>query len=349
MNGQNRRHFIQKLSAVTVLGSGLLAGCRSPGPGPSETPTAEKSVPDDIGVGVYLGDESALEPWEEWFGRTVDYYSFDVPRDGWDDYRVENMLFEAPIEQIAAERDIVVTAKMFPPPVSTLSAVAGGDHAEQHREFGRSLIDNGMADATIRIGHEFNGHWSPDGAVGRPDTFVEAWKAMVGAMNFVDGADFSYIWAPSNGREDMDPTTAYPGDEWVDVIGPTVYDAGQIYREQCDDSPIEECREENWQKTVGEEFGLNFWADFARQHDKTLTFPEYGITAPNWNDAGGGDNRQFIANIAEWMSANSDIVGWHNAWSYTAGPHFVGPESLHISDQYPPNPDASEEFRSRFS
>ncbi|WP_434530799.1 glycosyl hydrolase [Haloarcula sp. NS06] len=333
---------------MTVLGSGLLSGCRSLASDPSETPAEEKSVGDNIGVGIYLGDESALKPWEEWFGRTVDHYSFSVPRDGWDDYRIKNMPFEIPIEPIADQRDIIVTAKMFPPSDSTLSAVAGGEHTEQHRNFGSSLTHNGMADATIRIGHEFNGHWSSDGAVGRPDMFIEAWKQTVSAMNSVGGSNFSYIWAPSNGREDMDPTTAYPGDEWVDMIGPTVYDAGEIYQSQCGNRSIKYCREQNWKKTVNEEFGLDFWAEFSRRHEKTLVFPEYGITARNWNGAGGGDNRKFIANIAEWMSANSDIVGWHNLWSYTAGPHYIGPDSLHVSDQYSSNPDASEEFRSQF-
>lgn len=357
MDNSNRRHFIKTLSAATVVGSGLLSGCFSPSDdstgtettAPGAAQTAAESPENSIGVGVYLGDDSALAPWEEWLGRTVDYYSLVLPRDSWDDYRIESVPFEAPIDPIIANRNIVVTVRMFPPSVSTLSAVAAGGHTEQHRNFGRNLVDNGLADATLRIAHEFNGRWSSDTAVGRPNTFVEAWKRVVGALDSVEGSNFNYIWAPSNGREQMDdPTDAYPGDEWVDMIGPTVYDTGRTYYSQCDERPIEACREEHWEKILNEEFGLDWWAEFARDHDKTFTLPEYGITARSYNDAGGGDNPNFFANIAEWMSANSDVVGWHNVWSFVAGPHYIGPEQLSATTQYPPNPDASEEFKAQF-
>ena len=81
----NRRNFLTKLSTSTVISLSLLGGCSTLGhtsaDPPTEHPTTEKTTAqkEGIGVGVYLGDESALEPWEEWFGRTADYYSFTVP------------------------------------------------------------------------------------------------------------------------------------------------------------------------------------------------------------------------------------------------------------------------------
>lgn len=354
--GKSRRGFIKKLSTSTAISLSLLAGCNTwadTSVDPStERPLTEETTEQEmgIGVGVYLGDDSALEPWEEWFGRTVDYYSFNVPHSGWDKYRIDNMPFEVPIEPIASERKIAVTAKMFPPEESTLSAVAEGEHTTQHQQFARSLIRNGMSDATLRIGHELNGRWSADGAVDRPELFIRAWKQVVTAINSVDDADFSYMWAPHIGRVHMDPTTAYPGDQWVDIIGLTVYDKGELYYpDQCDDSCVRERRKRTWDRIISQEFGLNDWAEFARQHEKPLAFPEYGVVARNRNDAGGGDNPRFIENFAQWIAENSDIVKWHNVWSFIAGPHFIGPTSLHVSEQFPPHPTASSEFKSRFS
>ncbi|GAA0553179.1 glycosyl hydrolase [Halorubrum ejinorense] len=306
---------------------------------------------DDSGpkVGVYLGDEGALEPWESWFGRSVDYYSFNVPTSGWDKYLVENMPFERPIRSIASEREIAVTMKLFPPSETTLNAVAAGEHADRHRAFARSLIDHGMADATLRIGHEMNGRWAFDNAVNRSNEFVRAWRAVVRAMDAADEAAFDYVWAPHIGRGHMDPTDAYPGDEWVDQIGLTIYDKSQqYYPAECGDACVREHREENWNRLVNQDFGLSYWAEFARDHEKSLAFPEYGVVAQNWNGAGGGDNPLFFERFADWIASNDDLVAWHNVWCFVAGPHFVGPSQLYVSDQWEIHSEASETFKNLF-
>lgn len=354
--GRERRAFLKRTAAGAVTGVGLLSGCLGPissdkseKQSPPESNTTE-STDSDPKVGVYLGDESALEPWESWFGRSVDYYSFNVPTSGWDKYVVDNMPFERPIEPIASERDIAVTMKMFPPSETTLDAVAAGDHTERHRELAQSLIDHGMSDATVRIGHEMNGRWSPDGAVDRPDVFVRAWRQVVSAMDAVDGAAFDYVWAPHIGRIHMDPTDAYPGDGWVDQIGLTMYDKSQqYYPSDCGDSCVRKLRQENWDRFVNQEFGLSYWAEFARDHEKSLAFPEYGIASRNWNDVGGGDNPMFFERFADWIGMNDDVVAWHNVWCFVAGPHFVGPSKLRVSERYEPLPDASGTFRTLFS
>lgn len=353
-----RRPLLKRLATGAVAGTGLLSGCSGlfePSE-PTDPRTGTATASDSTSqrstgpkVGVYLGDEAALEPWEEWFGQTVDYYSFNVISDSWEDYRVENMPFERPIESIAADREIAVTAKLFPEPQTTLKAVANGAHTGQHRRFAASLIDNGMADATIRLGHELNGRWSGDTAVGRPEMFVQAWKQVVQAMNSAEGAEFRYMWAPHVGRVHMDPTTAYPGDNWVDLVGLTVYDKGDLYwPSECQEACVRERRKRNWDRLVTQDFGLDHWAAFARDHRKPLVFPEYGVVDRSWNDAGGGDNPLFIDQFAAWITENSELVEWHNVWSFVSGPHFVGPPSLHSSDQYAPHPDASDVFRNQF-
>lgn len=357
--GRNRRTFLKRTAAGAVTGVSLLSGCLGLMPSErSENQPADEADPavtqestgNDPKVGVYLGDEGALEPWESWFGRPVDYYSFNVPKSGWDKYLVDNMPFERPIEPIASERDIAVTMKMFPPSETTLNAVAAGDHADRHRAFARSLIDHGMPDATVRIAHEMNGRWGSNSAVGRSNEWVRAWRAVVRAMDTADGAAFDYVWAPHIGRVHMDPTDAYPGDEWVDQIGLTMYDKSpEYYPSECGEDCVREHREENWNSLVDRDFGLNYWAEFAREHEKSLAFPEYGVAARNWNGVGGGDNPLFFERFADWIGTNDDLVAWHNVWCFVTGPHFVGPSRLHVSDQYGSLPEASETFKTLFS
>jgi len=354
----NRRRAMQIIGGGAAAGLTALAGCSSRSS--SSVVTSESVVEkteevtnngrEEISVGVFLGDEAALEPWEEWFGRPVDHYSLIVPHDRWESYRVENMPIEVPISQIAASRDISISVRMFPPSESSLQAVANGEHADQHREFARSLVDNNMADARIRIGAELNGQWAKDGAVGRPNTFIQAWKQTVRVLDDVNGAEFEYMWAPHIGRVDMKPTLAYPGDKWVNHIGLTVYDASQFYfPSQCNSSCVRQRREKTWEMIVSQEYGLDFWAQYAREHKKPLWFPEYGVVARGWNDSGGGDNPLFFKWLAQWMDTNRDIVRGHTSWSFVAGPHYVGPEAIHSSNEYPPHPNASKVYKSLFS
>ncbi|MFD1597920.1 glycosyl hydrolase [Halobellus rarus] len=350
-----RRELLKRAGQGAVVASGLLAGCSAnedggdANPTGTATETSAKPSLDQFGVGVYLGDEGALEPWEEWFGRTVDYYSLNVPRDGWEKYRIENMPLERPIADIAADREIVVTVHLYPPEQTRMIAVARGNHDEQFRAMARSFLDNDLADATLRISHEMNGRWAATGAVGRPRWYVAAWRQVVDVLDGVDGTDFSYIWAPHIGELHMDATEAYPGDDWVDKVGLTVYDVNDLYYpEDCDPECVRNRRRQVWDNIVDGNFGLNDWAQFARDHGKPLVFPEYGVTARNRNGAGGGDNPLFFRWFADWMLANSDVVEWHNVWSFVAGSHYIGPESEHQSSEFPRHADASEAFKSLY-
>ncbi|SFR67034.1 glycosyl hydrolase [Halogeometricum limi] len=313
------------------------------------TPTPPK-MPD---VGIYLGADDSLPAWEEWFGRTADYYSFALFHDSWEDYRLKNWPLELPLEQLLDCRKIVFSFEMFPSSETDMEAVAAGEHDDKYRLLASEMVDNGLASACVRTGWEFNGRWAVDGAVGRPELYIEAWKRVVESMRSVDGSDFSFVWAPNIWKKHMVPTDAYPGDEWVDQVGLTVYDKGDGYPfpEDCDDQCVSDRRESAWDGVLeGREanYGLNFWADFAREHEKPLVFPEYGVTADGWQNSGGGDNTYFLEQFADWMLANNDVVEWHNLWGFVAGPHYIGPEELYRSEKYPYLAESSETFRQLF-
>lgn len=329
------------------------AATPSPTPQSTPSPTADREVTprgflDRIGTGVYLGDESALAGWENWFGRTVDYYSMTVPRERWEDYRVANMPLEVPLGDIVDERRLTVTFSMFPPEQTDMEAVAAGEHSDRYRRLGRDFVELGATHAFFRFGGEMNGDWGPDTAVGRPDLYVRAWREIAETLGSVDGAEFECVWAPNIGRRDMPPLRAYPGDEYVDQIGLTVYDAGGQYYpfpQNCDSDCVLERRRSNWQRLVTQEYGLEDWATFARERDKPLVFPEYGITAQSSGLVGGGDNPHFFRWFDEWMRENDDVVEWHSPWAWIGGPHYIGPERLFATDEYPPHPEASRTFK----
>jgi len=313
-----------------------------------------RSAPQDTspGVGVYLGNDQTLTEWENWFGRSVDYYSFTLFRDSWADYRIENWPLEIDIQSIVSDRQPIVTFSMFPKGAD-LVQVAAGEFTEKYRQLAVDMIDNGLSDAHLRFGAEFNGNWSPGTAVSRPELFVDAWKEIVSTMRSVSKSAFNFVWAPDIYRRQLDPLKAYPGDEWVNEVGLTFYDKGACYPypDQCHGDCLRRHRSCTWKQLLegrGANFGLNFWAEFAREHGKPLVFPEYGVMARDWPTPGGGDNPRFFRNFNRWMTENEDVVGWHNTWSFTNGPSYVGPAREHESTEYPHFPDSSETFRQLF-
>ena len=357
----NRRSVLRTIAAGAGAGaSTALAGCGSSDEdpdtvGPTAALTEEPAgIPRDQapGVGIYLGDDRALQTWENWFGRSVEYYSIALFRESWADYSPENWPLETDLESIVSDRQPVITFSMFPRGRS-MEQVAAGEFTDRYRQFAADMVDNGMSGAHLRFGAELNGDWGPDTAVGRPELFVDAWREIVTAMRSVSESAFSFIWAPDIWRRQMAPTKAYPGDEFVDEVGLTFYDKGACYPypAQCSEACLREHRDCTWETLLEgreENYGLNFWTQFAREHGKPLVFPEYGVMARERATPGGGDNPLFFQYFDNWMRENEDVVGWHAPWSWTVGPSYVGPERGHDSTEYPFLSDASVEFRRRF-
>lgn len=356
---RTRRSVLERLgTGAALVATSPLAGCSlltgeedEPTPSSTETPTATVD-PDGPGVGVYLGDDTKLREWEAWFGRRVDYYSFALFSGSWADYRRANWPLEVDLTSLRSDRRVAVSFTMFPDE-ATLEQVAAGEFDDRYRTLAQDLTDSNLADAHLRFGWEFNGRWADATAVGRPDAYVTAWRRVVESMREADGADFSFVWSPNIWRYHMPPPEAYPGDDWVDEVGLTVYDTGDHYPypSQCDSGCVRQHRQKAWNDIVsgrGSHFGLDFWADFAREHGKPLVFPEYGITAKNGTNPGGGDNPLFFRKFHDWVRHNRDVVGWHNLWSWTNGPHFVGPARLKESNEYAAFPSASKTFKRLF-
>jgi hypothetical protein len=96
----------------------------------------------------------------------------------------------------------------------------------------------------------------------------------------------------------------------VDVIGLGFYD---YYWGHPSASP-----EARWRWLRNVENGLADHRDFARAHDKPISYPEYGLWAPGTSVGGGGDNPYFVEQFAEWVAGNNVAYHGYNNVNATA-------------------------------
>jgi hypothetical protein len=159
----------------------------------------------------------------------------------------------------------------------------------------------------LRIGWEFNGDWYGWAAANDPASFKLAFSRVATLMKSVPGANFKVVWNPSAGGGTVAPDVYWPGDAAVDVIGLDVYN--QSWRPQDSDPTV------RWQNQLTQIAGLNWVAQFAKVHNKTLVIPEWA-TGTRADGHGWGDDPLFIHNMAAWMRANN--VAYQFYWDFTA-------------------------------
>ena len=177
----------------------------------------------------------------------------------------------------------------------TLADGAAGKYDDIFIVLGRTLVENNLSDAVLRIGWEFNGEWMPWRADRDPESYKAYFRRVVTLMRGVPGQHFEFEWTTGHGRHAIDPTLAYPGDDYVDVVGMDVYD--QIWNEGMSDPAA------RWAYYVNGAFGLAWQVDFARTHGKRFAYGEWGIgVMPDGH--GSGDDPYFVTKMAEWFSSN---------------------------------------------
>jgi len=212
----------------------------------------------------------------------------------------------------------------------TLAEGAAGAYDAIFIMTARALIQNGHADAVIRIGWEFNGDWMPWTAMHDPGSYKAYFRRIVGIMRDAPGQKFKFEWCPNHGRKAMDPTHAWPGDDVVDIIGMDVYAETWGVENK---SP-----QERFQYYLDQPFGLKWHRDFARQHGKPISYPEWGAgTRPDGH--GVGDDPVFIEGMADWFKEAEPLYQsyWDvQAWDYNA---------QMSNEQFP---EASAMFKRRF-
>lgn len=208
---------------------------------------------------------------------------------------------------------------MLPNSGGSLATGATGAYDSYFQQTAQELVNYGFGNSVIRLGWEFNGGWFPWAAAGQASDFVTYWQHIVDAMRSVPGQHFLFEWNPTLGDQNGSGNLAdyYPGDSYVDWIGEDVYDLAWGTYPGC---------AANWQTMLTESYGLNWFVQFAGEHGKKMTFPEWGIGS--WGNqatdcgtvntpgqqAAGGDDPYFVDQIYKFINSHNfaEATVWDN-------------------------------------
>jgi hypothetical protein len=172
---------------------------------------------------------------------------------------------------------------------ATMAGCAAGEYDAQWAEFGASIAAHGLAEqVVVRLGWEFNGSWYKWSAHD-PALFAECWRRVhTAAESTAPGLRWSWDVFRGPGQSVRDAAEAWPGDDYVDIVGIDTYDGWPAVTD-----------EESWQEHYAGPFGLRHWADFAAAHGKALAVPEWGVhPGYGWKGHNGGDNAYYIEKMA---------------------------------------------------
>ncbi len=182
---------------------------------------------------------------------------------------------------------------------ANLQATKNGAHDAEFRIAARYLRDGGYPDAIIRLGWEFDGDWMPWSARGNEALWITAYRHVADIFRSVSSS-FRFDWNGSAGFLEHE-LSAYPGDNYVDIVGLDVYDKGL--------GTAWNPSTQSWHDPVAA-FGiiredLAAQRDFAIAHGKPVSYPEWALTGVDAHVASnvGGDDPTFIQGMSDWITA----------------------------------------------
>lgn len=260
-------------------------------------------------IGVYKGagceGVKGLAKFGQWLGhtppQTLEYISWKVLSAG--------TTWGVGCWRDAGQKAVVYSLPMLPDDGSaTLAQGAAGKFDALYRNYAATLVRFGFGSSIVRIGWEFNGNWYPWAAEKDPQSFIAYWRRIVTVMRAVPGANFKFDWCMAGGWTNFLPEQAYPGDDVVDIIGMDFYNVS------VDKKAI--TPEQRWDSRMNTRRGLKWHRDFAAQHGKPMSYPEWG-TGLKPDGTGGGDDAHFIEQMAAWFDSNN--VAYHNYWDQPTG------------------------------
>ncbi|MBL1290959.1 glycoside hydrolase family 26 protein [Streptomyces sp. NPDC057067] len=192
---------------------------------------------------------------------------------------------------------------------------AEGRFDEHFRRLAERLVLLGVPDTVIVLGWEMNGTTYTHRCGPDPVAWKAYWNRIVTTMRSVSGQEFRFDFAPSRGRDAVPWTECYPGDDVVDIIGMDSYDQPPA---------------RDFDEQVNEPYGLQKQVDFAAEHGKPISFPEWGLFR-------NGDNPEYMRRMLEWIEQHKPV--YQTITDYC--PHGVW--------QCSENPESSRVFREMLS
>ena len=189
------------------------------------------------------GDGAAVSAWRSQVGRLPSVWSIYQSWTGWNQFPIATARRAT---QIGGR--LMVTWEPWDGSVCdenwSCRAVANGSYDAYIRQYARAVKSSGVP-VMIRFAHEMNGDWYPWSTAyvsnsarhnnNSPADYVAMWRRVVRIFRVEGATNASFVWAPnivyqtpvnSLERQRADLEDLYPGDDWVDWIGLSVYNDG---------------------------------------------------------------------------------------------------------------------------
>ncbi len=258
---------------------------------------ATPNATEKMGVFRNSGKPDLTADYEAWLGRPVTYVLDFVGRQS-DSSTTPWATIDNPGwvcgQWANTKYSLVLSTAILPTNNQTLAAGAKGDYNAHWKNFGQVMVNRGCGDAILRLGWEFNGKFYPWAAGGKEANYAAYWRQIVDTLRTVPGQSFRFDWCPLAGVNNAKVENAYPGANYVDIIGLDAYDTSSVPK--SDPSG-------RWENQLTRYYGLNWHKQFATQQKKPVSYPEWGLTTRVNDDLGGNDNPNYIQNMYNWMKA----------------------------------------------
>ncbi|RAJ73854.1 MULTISPECIES: glycosyl hydrolase [unclassified Streptomyces] len=309
--------------------SGTPSGTPTESPSPSGSPTQEPgaNAPKYPAFGAYLDygprGVTRMAQLSQWLGgadlrvghtylpgdRWSNIEGADSFLDSWAEWRKErdDRLFVLNVPMLERNEEGVPDAEVR----KLLQQGAQGDFDRHYRALAENLVDLDVPDTVVVLGWEMNGTTYTHRCGPDPESWKKYWKRIVTVMRSVPGQKFRFDFTPSRGRDAVPWTDCYPGDDVVDIVGMDSYDQPE---------------NKSFDEQVSEPYGLQAQVDFAAEHKKPISYPEWGLFR-------NGDNAEYMKRMLDWMDEHKPL--YNTLTDYC--PHGVW--------QCDKNPKASEVYR----
>jgi hypothetical protein len=315
--------------AILLVGLALLAACGGPGQMRTMSASSEGRVP----FGAFLGSDAAgvaaYPGFQAWLGADAVAPSVGhtyLPGNSWRDIEVPDPYVGPWSDWVAREpgRLLVLNVPMLTPnepPLpddavrGLLAQGASGAFDNHFRILGERLVALGAAKVILIPGWEMNGTSYTHRCEPDPAAWKEYFRRIVTVMRSVPGQEFQFNFNSTRGTDAIPWTECYPGDDVVDMLGMDTYD--QSPGRTFDDY-------------VNQPLGLGAQVDFARAHDKPVSYPEWGLLRY-------GDRPEYVRAMLDWMESQDAV--FQTITDYC-------PSGVYECAQ---NPESSQEYRSHYA
>lgn len=265
------------------------------------------STKQSIYTGNYGGSKTQLNDfisnYESWLGKDLWGISIHTGDDNWLDWSGSLNWLSNLYSDANHDHQILWSIHLIPETEATMQDAAIGNYNDKYVEAAQKLLNASDAEGTepiyIRTGWEFNFEWARVQATagGQEADYVGAYQQFVESFRSVSDR-FLFEWTPNIGTDgSTDIEAAYPGDEYVDIIGMDFYWDSQGKWSIKD--PVEA-----WDYMLNQPYGLNWLSDFAEQQGKPIAISEWGLNSDN--------AAPYIEAAMQWFEDNN--VLYQNYW-----------------------------------